>query len=334
VSEWCRCIHSGVCRFTGFLMCMKSLGCILAMPSPKKLAARQRSSPAAVMGVDNVVHVGAELTAHTVGNKVSSAMRHFFEVLQGAVKDVTKEPLDILSNDAAYDKALEQLPGMGAYSCYVRPHIRRKRLYMMCMEVPDIAHKLWDNIKVKTLSDMVPDTSEFLQQFDQDAPASSVNALFGFPRATGPLLISCYGCLCKPLAEANLKVQLRTRAYQQEMASARLRYLEEQAGFSFICEPCPARCMERCESNLAPTQMFTPKKKRVRPTGPEDEKPIPGKPKRQARTINGPQEKATTTHPPKTHLPTHPCFNRLHRWPPHVTECFMQGYQQRERFLD
>ena len=220
---------------------METLGAVVPVDAarPGKL---RRTGSASSFHAEVVFHLGSVSNPHVASVDTPSGLGSFMDALRGVDMPRPQHFKDILDTDRNYNAALTGVKGMGPASQYVRPHIRRKRLYMICSEHPLLAEQLWNSVSVRALRDMVPDMTEVLADFALDMPAATVNKLFGFPVATGPLLISCFGCICKPLLNSTLSMSPKGL---RALEAAREMYLAEQHGAKWVCEPCPEVLAER-----------------------------------------------------------------------------------------
>jgi len=73
--------------------------------------------------------------------------------------------------------------------------------------------------------------------------AAQASQLLGLPKTTGPLMLSCYGCLCQPLLRlmGPPKGLVSKNEGRAELAKALETYTspEEQQSDAIPCSPCP-----------------------------------------------------------------------------------------------
>ncbi len=250
-------MSAGVARCTGFLATMLGLGVVRARPDGRKAATngqavvqagkRPAQLPRGPKG-EAVVHLGADSNAYVIvadGSQIET-LETWVHLFRGIMLAKITCGQDILTNDRAYDGLLQRLPGMGPQSEYVRPHVRRKYVYMACHLHPKAATELWSNITIGTLGTIVPDMADVLDEFGPADPASSLH-FFGFDESTGPLLVSCWGCLCKPLLQLP-RGFLQRRGGLTLLEAAKNKYLAQQWGpdVAFVCQPSPQVLVQRC----------------------------------------------------------------------------------------
>lgn len=174
----------GVCRVTGFLVAMRKLGVIKA--TTKKTAATSQ------------IRLGATQTPCQLEPEGSKWTQ--FEELRSSVAHLPTcggSALDIQEADHALDDGLRRCSWLscGDQSQYVRPWIRRKILYAVLSSSDADSAAFWTGMTIKQLGAYVPDMTQQMKVFPDDALATDVVALFGLPPAVGPFLLPMIGCL-------------------------------------------------------------------------------------------------------------------------------------------
>ena len=166
---------------------MRALGIIVEHTKPK----RCDKVPA------GGVCLGCNSKVFLVAEGVGEPLHNFVHVLQDANLPAPKVVTDSVSHDCSFDQVLVNIDGMGPRSDYLRPHVRRKRMLMLCKRLG--GRDLWAQTSIDHLKSMVPDSSDALSEFRADEYASHVSDIFGLDVDFGPLMISCWACLWKPV---------------------------------------------------------------------------------------------------------------------------------------
>ena len=232
----------GACRWLGVLSAMKALDVLSTEQSEDYV---------------EQVAIGALGTPHWLAKVAGTALQSFVELLRkvpASSHAATFSVEEFTTQDESYNTAFVSLTKAGVFHTQptlIREHCRRKRLFMLCQHAPvEAVLEFWRRTSMDDLKDMVPDASKVLSGFDPRSAASLAADLFGFERTTGPLFISCFGCLFRPVA-AQIDKTFRGNKNKRRLSVEIDRYRASQKGVPFVCNPCPAVLFSKAQALVA-----------------------------------------------------------------------------------
>jgi DNA-binding GntR family transcriptional regulator len=104
------------------------------------------------------VRLGCNSKVFLAEESVAESLRTFVQILQNAKLPAPQDLTDLFAHDSSFDEVLTNICGMGLHSDYVRPHVRRKRMFMLYKKL--CARNLWAQTTIDHLKSMVLDSSD------------------------------------------------------------------------------------------------------------------------------------------------------------------------------